>query len=367
MPALSRSLMLAVLLAALAVTLTLAFAEEPLHFRDPYTGEVSDDEINSIHFDLSYSLGLAAGFTISDSMQIQLWNQLVDSEQLGPGDAADYSNCGGGFYPAPDPHQICSSSVDTSQVAWPLWDQMKDPATCVTSRFGPYSPFFHFPHNTPAELGALHDWGWGENEQLVGYQAYAWGAATVLEAPCVYTSTVPISTTIAAGSLEAFATYLHSLGDYYSHRDCLEALEAIDAPWGTHTNPLGNDIYACNYIPANPNNLDAHGREYGSAYAADSGRVIQGILAMYAELERRSLRYEGGYFPLALGAPLAGLSGASTLREAIEHFIYTWPFDNPANPGGPAAERRAYAEEIANAVLAQRQAITRLYLPNILR
>lgn len=48
---------------------------------------------------------------------------------------------------------------------------------------------------------------------MVGYEAYARGGATVLTSDCAYTRTVEITTSIQAGSLEAFANYLHSLGD----------------------------------------------------------------------------------------------------------------------------------------------------------
>lgn len=88
----------------------------------------------------------------------------------------------------------------------------------MTSRFGPYSPFFHFPHNNDRDLGALHDWGWGLTDTLATYEAYAWGGPaefTVMQASCLYTRTTVITTGIQVGSMEAFATYLHSLADYY--------------------------------------------------------------------------------------------------------------------------------------------------------
>jgi hypothetical protein len=103
---------------------------------------------------------------------------------------------------------------------------MKDPTRCVASRFGPYSPFFHFPRQNAEELGALHDWGWGVTDALVGYEAYAWGARSVLGAPCTFTHTAVITTGLEAGSLAAFATYLHSLADSYSHLACIQAMDS---------------------------------------------------------------------------------------------------------------------------------------------
>ena len=265
-----------------SATLAWGFAEEHLHFLHPDTGEEADEEISTIHNDLTYALALAAGFNITDSQTLQIWNQLTDSEQLGPGEDVWYSNCGGAFSPTPDTRDraVCARPGDYSQVAWPLWDQMQDAANCITSRFSPYSPFFHFPHQNARELGALHDWGWGLTDRLVGYEAYAWGAKTVMQATCRYTRTVEISTTITAGSLEAFATYLHSLADSYSHRDCIAAMDNMGMPWATHT--LAG-CYECNYIPSHPTNSDAHGREFGSEYMHDSQRTDEAIRHVYRD------------------------------------------------------------------------------------
>jgi hypothetical protein len=124
---------------------------------------------------------------------------------------------------------------------WPTGKFDAD-TSAVTSRFGPYSPFFHFPHLNSANLSALHDWAWGNSDTLEGYEAYAWGRPvdfTLMQAVqnngCIITRTVTISMPVAAGSLEVFATYLHTLGDAYSHADCLDALasQASPAPWGT--------------------------------------------------------------------------------------------------------------------------------------
>lgn len=41
----------------------------------------------------------------------------------------------------------------------------------------------------------------------------------MLSAPCTFTRTAAIDASLPAGSLEAFAAYLHALGDAYSHRD----------------------------------------------------------------------------------------------------------------------------------------------------
>ena len=360
---LSRS-RVARLLLTVSVTLLLlssmvwAFAEEPLHFRDPYTGATGDDwpEISTIHDDLTYALALAAGFDITDAITLQIWDQLVDSEQIGPGDAISYTNCTGGAFPqAPDPDEVCGFKPH-NHLIWPMTSAMKDPDHCVTSRFGPYSPFFHFPHNNAQEIGALHDWAWGLSDRLTAYEAYAWGGPaefTVMQASCRFTRTAVITTSIQPGSLQAFATYIHSLADYYSHRDCIAHMDELGMPWATHT-LTGHP--ACNYNPANPQPDDVHGREFYTY--TDSLRTDAAIQAIYNELVARSQQDEGQYWPLDMNTPLTGLTGSPTLSETLSTFVHQWDYTQ-------AAERRAWLDSVAPAILAQRTPRQALYLPMV--
>ncbi|RME81202.1 MAG: hypothetical protein D6775_14235 [Caldilineae bacterium] len=301
----------------MSTVLVWGFAEEELGFRDrdgttyPPTGAFPEGRISTVHDDLTYALAIAAGFTITDSHTLRIWDQLVDSEVL-PSTPISYTYGNAGFYDPPNPLVACIGKNHARQI-WPTGHF--DPATsAVTSRFGPYSPFFHFPHLNGADLNALRAWAWGETDTLVGYEAYAWGRwsdFTLMQAVqnngCVITRTVTISMPVPAGSLEAFATYLHTLGDAYSHADCLSALAAQTppAPWGTHTVPALGDpsLYACDYNPTSPQNDDAHGREFGSVYT-DTERTIAAARAIYAELSARSLAREGVYVPLALTTTL---------------------------------------------------------------
>jgi len=128
---------------------------------------------------------------------------------------------------------------------------------------------------------------------------------------------------VPAGSLEAFATYLHSLGGAYSHADCMDALAAHTpfAPWGTHTVPALGDtsIYACDYNPAHPQNDDAHGREFGGIYT-NTQRTIATARAIYTELSARSLSREGVYVPLPLTTPLTVSGAETTLCQSSRTF-----------------------------------------------
>lgn len=352
----------------------LGFAEEELGFVDPGgiyyppTGNFPEGRISTVHDDLTFALAIAAGFSISDSHTLRIWNQLVDSETL-PGAPISYTYGNAGFYEPPNPVLACLGKNHTKRL-WPA-SRFDATAASVTSRFGPYSPFFHFAHLSGSDLQALRDWAWGRRDTLVGYEAFAWGRVTDLtlmqglqNGGCFITRTAIISMPMPAGSLEAFAIYLHSLGDAYSHADCLAALESATppVPWGTHTVPaLGDDsVYPCDYNPANPKNDDAHGREFGSTYG-DAQRTIQAAKAIYAELSARSLLREGGYVPLPLSTTLAVSGTQTTLEGAIAHWATDRNYDDPIY-------RRQYVASLSEAVQAlPRTKIGRLYLPVITR
>ena len=366
--AIGRLVVLTGLALLAGVTLVLGFAEEPLYFRDPYTGQTGDqwEEVSTIHDDLTYALALAAGFDITDSITLQIWNQLVDSEQLGPGAAVSYTNCGGGaFYPTPDPSVICPSGPNCTHAIWPQWSRMTESSLCITSRYGPYSPFFHFPHRSgplqARDIGALHDWAWGITNTLTAYEAYAWGrplSLTVMQTNYRYTRTAVITTGMAAGSLEAFATYLHSLADAYSHQDCIAAMDALGMPWATHTITQFGDpsVPACNYNPLNYSSTDVHGREFFT-YTDSYNHTDPAIRAVYTELVSRSSQMEGRYPPLGLEAPLLAITNTPTLSEALYAFVHNWDYDQPAS-------RRAYADRIARSALMQRNQV---YLPAVIK
>lgn len=366
---LTLSLLLGLLLTA-GVIAALGFAEEEIGFRDPQgvyyppQADFPDERVSTFHDDLTLALALAAGFNITDSHRLRVWNQLVDSEAL-PAGADTYTYGNAGFSEPPNPLLACLGHNHARQV-WPT-GRFDAESSATTSRFGPFSPFFHYPHLGGADLAALHDWAWGFSASLQGYEAYAWGRLTdftltqaVENDGCIITRTVTIPMPVAAGSLEAFATYLHSLGDAYSHNECLTALAAHTPPlpWGTHTVPLLGDpsIPSCDYNPSNPLNDDAHGREFGSVYT-ETWRTIAAAEAIYAELSMRSVWREGVYQPLALSTPLVVSGTQITLGEALVTFTTAWDYDQPF-------ERRAYVDQLVAALSEEpRNLIQRGYLP----
>lgn len=362
---------------AVGVVSAWAFAEEDIGFVDvdgveyPPVRDFPDDRISTVHDDLTFALSLAAGFTVTDSHTLRIWNQLVDAEVLTGTRGYAYSNAG--FYEPPDPDTDCPVGTHHDNQIWPT-GRFDSASSGVTSRFGPYSPFFHYPHLGGGDLQALHDWGWGVTTTLTGYEAFAWGRMldpTVMQAVknqgCIITRTTTLSMPVQAGTLPAFATYLHSLADAHSHRQCLAALakENPPAPWGTHTVTssiafLGDDsVPACDYNPTKPTNTDAHGREFGNG--SDTQQLIDAALAVYAELSARSMAREGVYRPLPLTATLTISGSQITLEQAIIHFITAKNYDEPRY-------RRDYATALVAALnTVPREAITRVYLPVIVK
>jgi hypothetical protein len=326
------------LLLAVAV-LAGAFAEENLPFVDPYTGEViTDTAVSSIHFDLAYALSVCAGFTITDAKRIQLVSQLVDTQEVG-----DHSLCTGSLPETPASRDVCRVPLNT---VWPMSDQVEGPG-CFTSRFGAFSPLFHYARDNPSELGAVRAWAYGRAMTLTGYAAFAYGGTEVVDARCVYTQPMPIDTgTIRANSLDAFAIYLHALGDSWSHRDCVNTLDAAGKPWGTHT----NEYYDCN--------ATAHRREFGPS-DSDTDRAEAGVRAIYQELKERSRAREGQYLPVEESA------NGGWLDSQLEAFIHNWDH-------GEAEERRVLAATIADTCQVIQsgdpayQRIPRRYLPIVL-
>lgn len=164
-----------------------------------------------------------------------------------------------------------------------------------------------------------------------------------------------VTTDIQAGSLQAFATYLHSLADYYSHQECIAEMDDLGMPWATHTL---TGTPECNYNPINPQPADVHGREFYTY--TDSLRTDAAIQHIYRELVSRSLQREGAYFPLSMGTQLAAISGTPTLSETLYTFVHAWELES-------SSERRAQADLVTAAVLEQRIPIRRIYFPLVSR
>ncbi|MFZ2419615.1 MAG: hypothetical protein WA029_00610 [Anaerolineae bacterium] len=287
----------AVMLLMLWAALGQAFDEERLYFYDPQVTPrtvFSDTEVSSVHFDLVGSLAIAAGFSEADAARIQVYSQMVDSGRLPVGQPI-YSFTASSFPSAPPISSVmtdtfCPSPSTTAPTVTMGSLALVECPSCFTSRFGPYTIFFHFPHDRPDELQTLRAWAFGDVDSLLGVAtfgysgtySYTWlNVANLFETtPCFVTTTQTVDTgDVVAGTPPAFGVYLHSLGDNWSHGACIEAADANGLPFAAHVLRDGpNDpLYACRWT--------SHEAEFGDpAQFPDSNRSFSATLALYQEM-----------------------------------------------------------------------------------
>lgn len=154
-----------------------------------------------------------------------------------------------------------------------------------TNRFSPWAGQFHFPQDDGLadDLAALRAFAVGTTSALGARSQYGFGAsgANTWSGSCYRERGENLATgAMKPGSIEAFATYLHTLGDSYSHRMCrLHWLERQTPPWYYHTPPAQLQA-TCGF--------NDHGFEFG---CPDTRRragflegTVDGALAVYGEL-----------------------------------------------------------------------------------
>lgn len=121
-----------------------------------------------------------------------------------------------------------------------------------THRFGPWVGQFHFPQDDALadDLAVLRAFAVGETDTLEARSLYGFGTgrATIWSGSCHDQRIETVATgTMKPGSPEAFGTYLHSLGDSFSHRGCREHwLHRQTPPWYYHT-PEAKDQETCGF------------------------------------------------------------------------------------------------------------------------
>jgi IS1 family transposase len=194
-----------------------------------------------------------------------------------------WTNCTPGNIPDPaiiGDRKQCPAGASASNVAWEVFPIVANtPAGkgqgalangawqpklgCFSQRFSPWSPLFHFPEE--ADLATLEKFAKGElppGTQLEARRAYAYGpkGSNMWSAACFQRPVGPVPTgVVKPGTLEAFGMYLHSLGDYDSHRMCRDNWTAQDKPaWYFHTQgPAGKGVLNCGF--------NDHAFEFGCA------------------------------------------------------------------------------------------------------
>ncbi len=348
----------------------------PVAARTTYTPNVS-----SIHFDLVGALAIAAGFSVTDAATMQAYSQGTDSGNLpGANPVYTFTADPANYPPAPPitsvpTSALCPSPATTAPtVTLGATDIMTENGNTIevfTSRFGPYGTFFHEPHNRADELGAIQDWATGQTDVLTavvtfGYSStakYDWqGIANIYETtPCFVTDTARVDTgNITAGSVAAFGIYLHSLGDNWSHQECLSATEALGWPFAAHVQVDGQDD------PFWPCRWTSHHQEFGKPDTfPESNRTFTGTVEVYKALYTYALQSERTlYRPISLTA-----EGGHILNTLYDFVHNTGSFSVP-RPNQPT--RRELADELRTWALQTRQDNPaywkhQLYLPALMK
>ncbi|HBY93766.1 MAG TPA: hypothetical protein DEP84_07310 [Chloroflexi bacterium] len=324
-----------------------AWSEETLlYFYDPAAASrllYTDTTVSSVHFDLVGTLAIAAGFSVTDAATIQVYSQMVDPGRL-PANEPIYSFKATSYPAAPPITTVmtttyCPSPATTAPtVTMGMTDLLECPG-CFTSRFGPYSPFFHFPHDRPDELGAIRAWAFGQTEDLIGIATFGYSGTVQFTwqnyvniydvTPCFVTATATVDTGgIVPGSPEALGIYLHSLGDNWSHGDCIAAVDAEDKLFGAHVAvTTGHPLAPCRWT--------GHSLEFGDPERfPDSNRTFTGTLALYDALvafSEQSAR--------ALYRPIPITAEGNHISDTLYTFVHTSTYAN-AHP------RRKIADDL---------------------
>jgi hypothetical protein len=163
-----------------------------------------------------------------------------------------------------------------------------------TNRFGPWATQFHFPRTDATnDLQVMRDFAYNTTNptaKLSARSVYAYGGeGTNLWSAGCYSpldrrENISTGDVVKAGSVAAFATYLHSLGDSYSHKVCADQWQATGAttpPWYYHS-PLNEPAFVpgCGF--------NDHVWEFGcpasAQRAAFIGGTVKGGQAVFNEL-----------------------------------------------------------------------------------
>jgi hypothetical protein len=202
-----------------------------------------------------------------------------------------------------------------------VWDPQSG---WFTHRFGPWAGQFHFPQDDALadDLAVLRAFATGQTTALEARSLYGFGAqgANTWSGSCYDQRLETVATgQMEPASLAAFATYLHSLGDSYSHRMCRDHwLHRQTPPWYFHTPP--NTLQeACAF--------NDHSFEFGCPdtrrRAGFLAGTIDGAIAVYGELVGYALA--NGFTPRVASVD----AHAGWLRRQIER--YAMSFENNFN------------------------------------
>ena len=330
---------------------------DPLDYRPLDQREYVSPTVSSIHFDLVGALAIAAGFSVTDAATIQAWSEAPDKGNL-PEQTPVYTfSANPANYPVAPPitsvitSTICPSPSTTGPtVSMGSTDSMTECMECFTERLGPYGVFFHMPHDNSEELGAIKAWAFGQTDTLRGRVVFGYSSTTQFEwqdpavniyksTPCFVTQTVSSVDTgnIQAGDLPAFGIYLHSLGDNWSHKECIAAADGQGKPFAAHVKPDGpsDPLWPCRWTH--------HAVEFGDPLVfTDSNRTFSGTLALYEAITAFA---DQSTLPIYRSIPLT--AEENHIYETLYTFVHTATVLHPE-------VRRQTADDLRNWALQTR-------------
>lgn len=207
----------------------------------------------------------------------------------------------------------------------PFWDPQSG---WFTHRFGPWAGQFHFPQDDDLQddLARMRAFATGKVEELSARSLYGFGAsgANTWSGSC-YDQQVGILATgrMEPGSVEAFATYLHSLGDSYSHRMCRDHWQHRQTPpWYYHTPPETLQATCA---------FNDHSFEFGCPETRRRAGFLQGTvqggIAVFDELVGYALA--NGFSPRVASVDAHG----GWLRRQIERYAMSFKNNFNADAG----------------------------------
>jgi hypothetical protein len=335
-------------------------------FGEERGSHIDTQEMTSTHhLYLTRALAVCAGFRSNgnadpfhapaDAERIAIADQLSDSERLHHA-GGRVSNCSGKPYRMPTASALgCPANSGTRVIIpvtgeqhmtgllpLPTWQPEEG---CFTSRFGPYSNDFHFPD--AQRVAVLRQWAFGDTATLDGTARFTFGG--YFDSPwggdCNASRSERIETgAITPGSPEALGIYLHAIGDFHSHSECLAHWgDRQDPPWPTHT--VSTRQTGCAFID--------HARELGcpANNAHDSvftpppedvyvQHAVAAAMTIYDELQRYRQQRSA-----VLQTATATLGDTPAHREwlatHVRRFVTGWPYL------GGALERRQFANALA--------------------
>jgi len=353
----------------------------PLASRTTYTPGVS-----SVHFDLIGALAIAAGFSVTDAATIQAFSQATDSGNLPGANPVYVFDADPNKYPVAPPitsvmtSTFCPSPSTTAPtVTLGTTALMTDSGNTIevfTSRFGPYGIFFHEPHDRPNELGAIHDWAFGATDALTGVVTFGYSSTVTSLWPKVYeakaignvyastacfvSETVRIDTgSIQPGSLPALGIYLHSLGDHWSHRECIAAADKAGLPFAAHVYTDGirfdDPLYPCRWTD--------HKAEFGPPDTfPESNRTYTATVQLYKALVSYARQSERTIY-----RPIGLTDESNHIANALYDFVHN---SGTALNVSKEPTRRTLADDLRTWALSMRETNPaywkhRLYLPAV--